>query len=277
MTTWAMILASMLAVSFALALPFYVRGRRKVVDKSLLLITPIALLVAEDYPRWFTAKRDERVKKRKRFNSISGNFILLTWCLMGSIVAYAFQSNLRAMYIKKEPPKQIDTALDVLEQNKQLHIQDSGLQEYFIYENDNELLRRLAQTAKLYPYENLVDIINSLMSTGSDDVVMASNREAENIFFSFGLKLPRVYYSKEEVFPPFYRVWMLERLSPWRESIDMHLYLLRQVRGNNPNFLYHFNIVVCHKIAWLFVFSKNLNQGNTIIHLFLLFHHFHYF
>ena len=56
--TWALCLASMLAVSGVLTLPFYMMRHRRSMDLILILITPIALLVAEDFPKWFTAKAD---------------------------------------------------------------------------------------------------------------------------------------------------------------------------------------------------------------------------
>ena len=227
--TWALVLASLLAVSVALILPYYVRGNKSYADKILILLTPVALLMAEDYPKWFSARQNKQGQK-KYFNSISGNFTLLIWCMVGSVIAYAFHGNLRAMYIKKLPAKQINFAKDIIEQKKEVYLyKESSLKDFLIsHENNNEMHRRIGVMAKYFYKGEFDKLLMSMLATG-DKVIVSAKREIENIMFSYGLKMPRLHFSKEWITPA-YRVWMIEMNSPWKDSIDHHIWTLSQVQ-----------------------------------------------
>ena len=226
--TWALILASMLAVSVALFLPYHVRGKKNYADKTLMLLTPVALLMAEDLPKWFSAGQYKRGQK-KNFNSISGNFTLLTRCMMGSVIAYAFHGNLRAMYIKKLPAKQINFAKDIVEQKKQVYVyKESSLKDYFLsQENDNEMHHVIGLMVKDFIEEDVDALFMSILSTG-EKVIVFTKRDVENTMFNNGMKMPGLHFGKERITPS-YRVWLLEKNSPWKDSIDKHIWALSQV------------------------------------------------
>ena len=119
--TWATLAGSMLIVSLLLGLPFLAHGKWQLADGVIILMTPLALLAQEDYPKWYSGDNNYRTISRGRsFRSLSGNITLIVWCLLCSILMHAFHGNLRATFIKQEPGKQIDSAEDIYKSKKQL-------------------------------------------------------------------------------------------------------------------------------------------------------------
>ena len=171
--------------------------------------------------------------RKRNFNSKAGNLVLLTWCLMGSVIAYAFLCNLRAMFIKKQPARQIDYALDILELKKRLFIfADIGHHDFLAGSKD-EAHRRVASEAVLFGPDNY-EINNVECFDNFTHVYLGTKRETENIMYMEGFVSRKAlyYYSREQVFPPTPRVWLLEKYSPWKESVDRHLMSLMQVENH---------------------------------------------
>ena len=172
--------------------------------------------------------------RKRNFNSMAGKLILLTWCMMGSVITYAFFCNLRAMFIKKQPARQVDYALDIMELKKRLFIYAESGQQDFLAGSGNEMHQRVASEAMLYSHNNHeVETVEDFTNSDGRYVYIGTKRETENILYVEGIvsRDPVFYYSKEQVFPPAPRVWLLEKYSPWKESVDRHLRSLMQVEN----------------------------------------------
>ena len=117
--TWLLILVSMFTVSLMLVLASclglqYGVGTRDIVT---LLLTPFQTLNAESLPTWFTTKSD-KVSPSFFSKGFSGNLLLLIWAVMGSLLAMAFMSNIRAMLLKPVYENPIDSTKDIFKAGK---------------------------------------------------------------------------------------------------------------------------------------------------------------
>ena len=117
--TWLLVFVSMVAVSFMLVVAYRLGLQYGVgtMDLVTLLLTPFQTLNAESLPTWFTKKSGKRIHS---FFSpgFSGNLVLLMWAVMGSLLALAFMSNIRAMLLKPVYEHPIDSTKDIFKVGK---------------------------------------------------------------------------------------------------------------------------------------------------------------
>ena len=115
-TTWLLIFISMLATSLVLLIASraglsYGVGTS---DVSSVLLTPFQTLNAEFLPAWFS-----RRATRTFFSpGFTGNYLLLVWTVMGSLITMAFLCNIRAMLMKPVFQKPIDYTKDIFTEGK---------------------------------------------------------------------------------------------------------------------------------------------------------------
>ena len=112
--TWLFVFVSMVTVSLMLLIASQLGIQYGVgtSDVITLLLTPFQTLNAESLPTWFIKKdRTTRVFSP----GFSGNFILLMWAVMGSLIALAFMSNIRAMLLKPVYEQPIETTKDIFD------------------------------------------------------------------------------------------------------------------------------------------------------------------
>ena len=118
-TSWLLILISMLSVSFSLVLASRLGLQYGVGTKDMvtLLLSPFQTLNAEPLPWWFNKdKRGERngYGKHSLFTpGFTGNYLLLMWALLGSLISLVFKWNIRAMLMKPVFQKPIDSTKDI--------------------------------------------------------------------------------------------------------------------------------------------------------------------
>ena len=123
-TSWLLIFISMLATSLMLLIASraglsYGVGTS---DITSVLLTPFQTLNAEFLPVWFS----RRASRRFFSPGFTGNYILLMWTVMGSLVTMAFLCNIRAMLMKPVFQNPIDSTKDIITQGKTPIIGNAG-------------------------------------------------------------------------------------------------------------------------------------------------------
>ena len=227
--TWAMLGASLLVIGLFLLLPFHVHGKGWLADFSLIIITPFSLLMAENLPSWFSDKRDTGVERRRNVRSMSGNLVLVLWCLIANIIVQGFNSNLRAIFIKQNPSRQVESAEDLYSSGKTIYIYGPYWYQNYLRTSKN-LWHRLIDSKAVYfntsyvVYEN---IIQELISTDKA-AMLITKREIEGFFYDRSMK-PKPLHFAREIINPTYAIWIIRKNSPWQEHLNTHLLLLAQV------------------------------------------------
>ena len=115
-TSWLLIFISMLATSLMLLIASragqsYGVGTPDIIS---ILLTPFQTLNAESLPSWFS----RRTTKGLFSPGFTGNYLLLMWTVMGSLISMAFLCNIRAMLMKPVFQKPIDSTKDIFTQGK---------------------------------------------------------------------------------------------------------------------------------------------------------------
>ena len=115
-TTWLLIFISMLATSLMLLIASTAGHSYGVgtSDITSVLLTPFQTLNAEALPSWFSRKTT-----RGLFSpGFTGNYLLLMWTIMGSLISMAFLCNIRAMLMKPVIQNPIDSTKDIIIEGK---------------------------------------------------------------------------------------------------------------------------------------------------------------
>ena len=116
-------------VSMSLALVITVKvGRSYGIPQpqvARIMLTPFALMTAEEMPTWFekVGNNTSQLVRKGR----AGNILLLTWSMMGMVIMFGFTCNLRAIYMRVDHEKPLDTAKSIFESGKILDINSSLL------------------------------------------------------------------------------------------------------------------------------------------------------
>ena len=228
--TWAMLAGSMLTVSLLLGLPFLAHGKWQLADAMIILMTPLALLAQEDYPKWYSGDNNYRTISRGRsFRSLSGNITLMVWCLLGSVLMYAFHGNLRATFIKQEPGDQIDNAEELYKSDKKLYLYGPYWYGEYLRTSNNPWYRRVESEAEYFEtFYEYVDILDRV----SKDETMATvvtEREYENFLFYMHKPPVKLHYSKESINLAGNVAWLVGKRSPWKRFVNDHLLALSKV------------------------------------------------
>ena len=177
-TTWAFILVSMLAVSVTLVLASYVGLHYGVgtTDTVTLLFSPFQTLNAEPLPSWFSRDRTQRRSwsSAGHFSFLSpgftGNYLLLMWAVMGSLITMAFMCNIRAMLMKPVFQKPIDSTKDIFTGDKITLNSDAGsFWPEYLKTSTNEWERLAGETGSAFqtPEEREEAMIQKIYQAGS--------------------------------------------------------------------------------------------------------------
>ena len=113
---WISTLVSVASMSLALLLTVRVGKSYGMPQPDMvkIFLTPFALLNAEGMPSWFnTVGPTTRYSTRLSGKGRAGNLLLLTWSVMGMIIMFGATCNLRAIYMRVDYEKPLDTARSI--------------------------------------------------------------------------------------------------------------------------------------------------------------------
>ena len=143
----------MLSVSLVLVLASYAGDQYGVGTKDFIIImlTPFQTLNAESLPSWFVKKEGQKLQNKKFFSpGFAGNFLLLMWAVLGSLISMAFLSNIRAMLMKPVYQKPIDSTEDIFKVGKKPLI-GGGMWPNYLRTSSNEWERLAGETGVASP------------------------------------------------------------------------------------------------------------------------------
>ena len=144
-TTWLMILISMIATSLMLLIASRAGLSYGVgtADTTSVFLTPFRTLNAEHLPVWFSRRGN------RRFFSpgFTGNYMLLMWTVLGSLITMAFLCNIRAMLMKPVFQKPVDSTKDIFTLGKiPIYLGRSTFWADYLKTSSNEWERLVGQT-----------------------------------------------------------------------------------------------------------------------------------
>ena len=115
-TTWLLILISMVATSLMLLIASRAGLSYGVgtADITSVFLTPFQTLNAEHLPAWFSRRGNRRIFS----TGFTGNYLLLMWAVLSSLITMAFLCNIRAMIMKPVFQKPIDHTKDIFTVDK---------------------------------------------------------------------------------------------------------------------------------------------------------------
>ena len=239
-TSWVLILASLLLLSFGLIVASkakHLLGGKKPDIVSLILL-PLAMLNAEAMPE------DNKTRKRSK-GGFSLNVFLLHWSVMGMVLVFCFLCNLRAMILKPAKDTPIDTTKDLV-LNGITPILVSGRWTEFMATSPNEWHRKARAIAYEIPNPTLIkDNLETLVQQDGTHSVTSSIYE---IAYNFKKNSPAVHISKENI-NSYYLGWVSAKQSPWKKILDHHIGIIHQVSIKNLNFKTNSKIeIICDSI-----------------------------
>ena len=118
-------------------------------DITAVLITPFQMLNAEHLPVWFSRREGHGRPFFSR--GFTGNYLLLLWAVLGSLITLAFLCNIRAMLMKPVFEKPIDSTRDIFRAGNIPTIGDSGgFWPKYMRQSSNEWERLAGKTGDVY-------------------------------------------------------------------------------------------------------------------------------
>merc|ERR1711994_394730 len=97
-------------------------------------------------PSWFNTVGTGQLVRKGR----AGHLLLLTWSMMGMIIMFGMTCNLRAIFMRVDYEKPLDTAKSIFESGKSVNIHSGGFYRNYLEKSDNPWHGRLAALAIFY-------------------------------------------------------------------------------------------------------------------------------
>ena len=221
LTSWLLILVSMVVMSLMLIIVHKIQhqfcGNNQ--DISLSIITPLAMLSAENISGAVFNSRTRQLFAR--------NFLLLLWSVMGTIIVFSFACNLRAMLLKPARDRPIDTTEDLFLQGKSpivVNTQDKN----FLEASPNIWQRKAAQNPLMVgDPRNLTTFVETLIQSDGTHAIVAPVFSVVWRLKDQQKKIP-LHFSDENTYS-YYLGWVMAKKSPWKDIINNHLGLYKQV------------------------------------------------
>ena len=221
LTSWLLILVSIVIMSVMLIAVNNIQhqfgGDNQ--DISLSIITPLAMLTSENMSGTVFNSRNNQLFAR--------NFLLLLWSVMGMIIVFGFTCNLRAMLLKPDRDRPIDTTEDLFLQGISPIVVKTQTKQS-LETSPNEWQRKAAQNALLVgDPRNVTIFIEKLVQTDGTHAMIAPPIGVVWRLKDQEKKIP-LHFSEENLYS-YYLGWVMAKKSPLKNIINNHLGLYKQV------------------------------------------------
>lgn len=238
-TSWAMTGLAMLTVSLFLMLVSYLGshygvGTRDYVD---VLIVPFRMLNAEAFPNWFDQNLQHPSRQKFFMPGFTGSSVLLLWSLFGSVIAMAFLSNIRNMLLSPVLEKPVDSTKDLILTGKiPINAFKGGFWPGYLQTSPNEWERKAYEIGEPYEEKSMRDVLlqTVVYADGTHSLLTTYEFIAYELLSNpwYKDKTPPYYHISKEILRPYYHGWICNRVSKWKDDLDMHILLLQQVTRN---------------------------------------------
>ena len=199
-------------------------------DSVLTLLTPLAILNAESFP-----KRCMNDGKSNHFFSkgFSRNFVFLHWSVMGMLLVFCFTCNLRAMILKPQMETTKDTTKDLIISGTTPIVVKGFNQENLLKNSVNEWQQKAFESK--FSQEDSADTeynLKNLVQKEGTHAVIANPEEiayaVKNDPYYKDQNKP-VFHISQESLESYYVGWVTGKISPWKKTVDDHIGLILQV------------------------------------------------
>ena len=147
---------------------------------------------------------------------------------------FGFTCNLRAIYMRVDYEKPLDTAKSIFESGKTVNIYGGGFYPKYLGNSDNPWHRKIVAKASFYKgSEARGNILKKILTDGNDVMVgyrvefigwLTKNQEFQ--------KIGNVHLAKESIISSNLAGWAVQKNSPWLEALNKHILTLDQAINN---------------------------------------------
>ena len=234
--SWAAIGLCMLIVSLFLTIVSYLGSHYGVGTRDYVDVfgVPFRMLNAEAFPNWFDQNLRHPARQKFFMPGFTGSYVLLLWSVMGMVIAMAFLSNIRAMLLSPVFEKTIDSTKDLIVSGKvPINACKCGFWPEYLRTSPNEWERKAFEVGEPYEEKPMRNILLQTAVYDSGTHALLTTYE----FIAYLLlsdpwykdKTPPYYHTSKEVLRPYYHGWICNRVSKWKDDLDMHILLIQQV------------------------------------------------
>ena len=156
----------------------------------------------------------------------AANFVLISWAVLGSVIAYAFLANFLTMLIKPVLEKPIDSVQTIVDRGMVPITLDGG-QYYieFLKSSANPIYRQLAEIA-INPKdkEERLGLMKERILNDATGVYIGTAIDQDEFE-------PSEFYKSKDILEGMnpYTVWMVNKKWPLSEKLAKHILLYQQV------------------------------------------------
>ena len=234
--SWVCIGASLLLMSSLLTLVSYLGTHYGVgtTEYVNVLLVPLGMLNAESMPSWFNQNHRHPSRQRTFMPGFTGNYLLLLWSLTGMLLALAYLSNIRAMLLTPAFEKPVDYTKDLFAMGK-IPVNDYkyGMWPQVLKNSPNKWERKAYETGFAFEKWSDRDILleTAVYAEGTHSLLTSFEFVAYTILQEpfYKDKIPPYFHISKEVVRPYYHGWVYNKVSKWRDDLDMHTLFVQQV------------------------------------------------
>ena len=234
--SWVAIGVSMFLVSFFLIIvsllgSHYGIGSRDYVD---VFGVPFRMLNAEPFPKWFD-QNQHNVASQKFFKpGFTGSFVLLLWSVMSMVIAMAFNSNIRAMLLSPVYEKTIDSTKDlVLSGTIPINGKINGFLQNYLRDSSNVWENKAFEIGQTFKENSMKEVLLQTKVYTEETHALLDKFEVVTYLVLrnpwYKNKTPPYFHISKEVVSPYYHGWICNKISKWKDDMDMHILSLQQV------------------------------------------------
>ena len=255
--SWTMIGVSMLGVSIFLTIVSYLGSHYGIGSRDYVgvMSVPFRILNGEAFPNWFNQKPGPLAKRKFFEPGFTGSYVILLWSMMSMVIALAFHSNIRVMLLRPVYEKTIDSTEDLVLSGKipinsyKLHENASNkiqFWENYLQSSSNVWENRVFKIGQLHEEHSTRNVLlKTKVYTDGTHVILTTFEFIAYLMMSdpwYNDKTPPYFHVSKELLRPYYHGWIYNKISKWKDDLDMHILVVQQV----------FTLICCNQAKKLF-------------------------
>ena len=234
--SWGLIGISLVVISSLLAIVAYLGTHYGVgtTDYVNVLFVPFRMLNAENMPEWFGLNHQHPSRQRIFMPGFTGHYLLLLWSMTGMFLAMAYLCNTRAMLLTPIYEKPLDYTKELFSLGKiPVNNYKYTMWPQFLKNSPNKWERKAYETG--FAYESFYDgdllLQTAIYKDGTHSLLETYEIVAYQILHNpwYEDKTPPYFHVSKEVVRPYYHGWVYNKVSKWRDDLDMHILSFQQV------------------------------------------------
>ena len=227
---------SLVLISSLLTIVAYLGTRYGVGTKDYVsvLLVPFRMLNAESMPRWFDQNNQHPSRQKTFMPGFTGHYLLLLWSMTGWFLAMAYLSNIRAMLLSPNYAKPVDYTKDLFSLGKvPVNAYKYGMWPRVLKNSPNKWEQKAYEVGFSMDYPSDRDLLlqTAVYEDGTHSLLTTYELVDYGILQNhwYNDKNPPYFHISKEVVRPYYHGWVYNKVSKWKDDLDMHILFIQQV------------------------------------------------